>query len=64
MKIYYKRQSDSPNVMVNPVVYLEPLHKRILNQNRMMHIYSNPDITIQTLNRLDMLLEYDPKTIK
>ena len=45
-------------------MYQEQLHERVMNQKRVKHIHLNPDITIQTPNRLDMLLEYDPSTIK
>ena len=50
--------------MVNSVMQLEQIHGRGPNQNRVIYIHLNPDITIQTLNRLNMLLEYDPSTIK
>ena len=33
-----------------------------LPRKRVTHIHLSPDITIQTPNRLNMLLEYDPNT--
>ncbi len=64
MKIYNRRTSDSLHVMANSVMYPEQYHERVPNQKRVIHMHLSPDITIQTPNRLNMLLEYDPNTIK
>ena len=48
------------NIMLNSVMLLEQLHEKITNQNWVIHIHLNPDITIQIPSYLDMLLEYDP----
>ena len=48
--------------MVNSVTYHKHYHESVPNQKRVTHIHLSPDTTIQTPNRLSMLLEYDPNT--